>query len=633
MASNERISANSFARGQEGKLWQRCQRWVQAENAQTLIAKACRSASLKIILVAAVLGWIVPSRAALAQPPQPIQLQAPAGGLLSDPPGTAAPAVLPAQQPDPAQQPATLADMIEAQGPAESNRSPSADAAFAWRESTAIMMSIDDITEQTSTALSTNAPELESLALADVLASLYRYYPEVLAAEQMQSQTAGQLRSAWGSYDTKVYAESMNQPTGYYQTYRNGLGVARQTWWGGYLSAGYRVGRGYYEPWYKERQTDDAGEFKASMTVPLLQGRAIDMERLAVFQATVDRQMVEPVIRQAILDASLNAVNHYWSWVAAGTVLNTQRNLLKLTEARRKQFEAGVKAGAFKEIDMVLNDQLIAERKTTVLKAIQKYREAGFKLSLYLRDESGNPMVPADHWLPKGYPEIDMLDGFVLQTALSEALARRPELDLIMLDQRRVSLDQRQARNEMLPNLDFFTQGSQDLGARASSSNDKGDFEFILGIRSDVPIQRRKASGKIMSNQAKAAQIQQKLRLARDKVAMELSNSYNSLRLSQMIVVQSENAFYNALETQKRYRIGFEEGYSDLVYLNLIETKANETEIKLIEAQRDWYQILSKLQRALGLDPLEQAMRLDSLPMHPMIKPSEETEEADADGD
>ncbi len=51
-----------------------------------------------------------------------------------------------------------------------------------------------------------------------------------------------------------------------------------------------------------------------------------------------------------------------------------------------------------------------------------------------------------------------------------------------------------------------------------------------------------------------------------------------------------------------------------MIYLNLLESKANETEIKLVKAQQDWFIALSRLQAALGLDPLDQAMMVSELP-------------------
>ncbi len=106
-----------------------------------------------------------------------------------------------------------------------------------------------------------------------------------------------------------------------------------------------------------------------------------------------------------------------------------------------------------------------------------------------------------------------------------------------------------------------------------------------------------------------------------DKIAAELQTAYNALTLSAQIVQQSEISLRAALETLERYRFAFEKGKIDLIYLNLLEVKVNESEIKLVESQRVWFAALADLQITLGLDPLDQAMKVSSLPDSDMPGP------------
>ncbi len=48
------------------------------------------------------------------------------------------------------------------------------------------------------------------------------------------------------------------------------------------------------------------------------------------------------------------------------------------------------------------------------------------------------------------------------------------------------------------------------------------------------------------------------------------------------------------------------------MFLNLVEPKVTEYEIKLIEQEQKWYSALAQKQAALGLDPLEQALALEA---------------------
>lgn len=463
----------------------------------------------------------------------------------------------------------------------------------------------------------------ERLTLADVIASLYRSFPEIARARLEADRTQGGITEAFGAYDTKLQGYTLSEPTGYYRNFRNGIGVARQTWWGGYMSAGYRLGRGGFQPWYKERETNEGGEFKLAIGQSLLQGRAIDANRVAVFQANIARRAADPILQQAILQTSRDAAMVYWQWVAAGNVVKAQRELLLLAEMRGEQFEVGVKAGKFAEIDLILNRQLIAERQSKQLESEQKYRATAYKLSLYLRNDLGQPVVPEDDWLPNRFPVIQPPPPGDFQQDLANAIARRPEPQLLLFELEQLGLDRQLASNNLLPRLDLVAEASQDVGVPASSINDKGQFELVVGFQGEVPIQRRKARGKIQSTNAKLSQVSEKLRLQRDKIGAELQTAYNTLMLAAQIVEQSQISLQAALETLARYRFAFDRGKVDLIYLNLLETKANETEIKLVDAQNLWFSALDEMQATLGLDPLDQAMLVSALPQSEIPAPGD----------
>ena len=470
----------------------------------------------------------------------------------------------------------------------------------------------DENGEAEQTAATSAADKLQ---LADVIASLYRSYPVIEQARLNGGVAQGELMSAYGAYDTKVQAYSLSEPTGFYRNFRHGLGIARQTWWGGYLSAGYRIGRGDFQPWYKERETNEGGEFELAMALPLFQGRAIDPERVAVFQAQLSRRAVQPQVQTVLLSSSREAAEVYWEWVAAGGRLAAQQELLDLAMSRQEQFEAGAEAGKFAEIDVVFNRQLVAERQSKRLASEQKFRQSSFKLSLFLRDETGQPIVPDEAWLPAGFPDIQSPVGADYQADYAAAVARRPEIAVLNVEAQQVRIDRNLASNQLLPSLDLLAKASQDTGTPASSINDKGQFQLLVGVQGEMPVQRRKARGKIQSTSAKISQIMQKLTFQRNKIAVELQTAHNALTIAASVVEQSEAALRAAFDTLQRYRFAFQRGYADLIYLNLLESKANEAEIKLVDAQRDWFIALAQKQAALGLDPLEQAFNVAALPL------------------
>ena len=104
----------------------------------------------------------------------------------------------------------------------------------------------DGLIEVSPDATSAEPSLREFLTVTDVIASVYQSFPAINQARQEYRRADGELLSAYGAFDTNLNAGTLSEPTGFYQNYRNGIGAARQTWWGGNIAAGYRIRRGVY---------------------------------------------------------------------------------------------------------------------------------------------------------------------------------------------------------------------------------------------------------------------------------------------------------------------------------------------------------------------------------------------------
>ncbi|MBL8869560.1 MAG: TolC family protein [Planctomycetaceae bacterium] len=465
-------------------------------------------------------------------------------------------------------------------------------------------------------AIEEPSPELNptALTLSDVIASVYRAYPTIEAVRLQRQVAAGDLQTSWGEFDTKILAETMSEPTGFYENYRNGIGVARNTWWGGYLATGYRIGRGDFQPWYKERETLDGGEFKLAYIQPLLQGRDIDPRRVAIFQNRIAQQSVEPQLQVEILQTSFAAASIYWDWLAAGRNLRVQQQLLALARQRVEQIRELIKAQRRAKVDELFNDVLIAQRVTKVIEAEQKLQQATFKLALYLRDEQGLPLVADTTWLPSSFPPLSDTKDLNVQQQIDEALDRRPELVELRLQSEHVQWDRRWAQNQTRGRLDFVSELSQDVGPTTSKNLDKQQFEGEFGLTYEYPWQLRKARGKLRSTAAKLQQIDQKSRLTMDKISLEVQSAIVALQRSQEVIEQLVKVVETQTQVLELQEIQFSTGRIDLIELNLQEQLVTNLKMDLINAQRDWFTALSHLATATGLDPLEQALRLETIP-------------------
>lgn len=456
------------------------------------------------------------------------------------------------------------------------------------------------------TAISAQEGEanLDVLELNEVILSVQEKYPLLRSALLERQIADGNQLNAAGAFDLNVKGFGIAAPEGYYKTYRNGIGLEQPMFGGGYVLGGYRIGDGNFQPWYGERETNEGGEFAAGFGTPLLKDRTIDKRRESVFKTDLARQAVEPAARAQFLEFVRAASYVYWTWVASGQAVGTERGLLKLAQARVKQIEERVAAGDLPQITRINNEQLIAAREAKVIKAERKLQEAAIKLSLFLRDGQGKPIVPAESQLPDAFPEFATPDQDQIGADIARAVAARPELAELNLAAEQVRVEMAQADNMMLPKLDMQMLASKDAGGWASPKGDKTPFELEVGVYGEVPLQRREARGKMVSARGKLAQIEAKREFVINKVTSLVQDSMSALQAAAARIERAETNLRLARETLTLGRDRFNAGDIDLIDLNIYELTVNDAQLILIEAHADFLVAMADYRAALSIDPL-----------------------------
>lgn len=443
----------------------------------------------------------------------------------------------------------------------------------------------------------------QPLLLDEVIESVYRSYPLLEGALYERNIAAGAQIAAQGSFDLKLKGSTENGPMGFYQTYRHAVGFEQPTWNGGDVFAGYRVGRGTFQPWYLERQTNDGGEFKVGTTIPLLRNREIDSRRAEIFRSDLGRQLAEPDIQAQLIGFVQEGSYAYWEWVAASRKYEIAELILELAEERTGRIRRQVEEQFLDPPELTDNLRLVAERKAKLAEADNKRRQTAVKLSLYLRDAAGQPVIPGPELRPE-FPEPTPIEMEILPADIGVAYRNRPELLFLDLKRRQLDVDLSEANNDFLPNLDAQIVGSQDVGQPTSSKRDKSPFELEAGLFADVPLQRRKAQGKVTAIQGKLAQLNAKRRITEDKIAVEVRNAYIALQTAYERVLETRRAVEFAEDLARRERRNAEEGLSDMLKVAIREQYAVESADKEVEALLLYYQAQADYRAALAIDRL-----------------------------
>lgn len=442
------------------------------------------------------------------------------------------------------------------------------------------------------------------LTLGEVLRSVDRHYPLVLAAERSREIAEGRRRAARGAFDTKLGLEARTSPSGFYENDRIDLSLSQPLRaLGAEIGAGYRLGRGDFAGYDKDLQTNEDGEIRLTARVPLLRDRAIDDRRAGLRKAELGLQKAAPKILQQRIEASRMAVLAYWEWLAAGEKERIARSLLALAETRQSALESAVQEGLIAEIVLVDNQRLLAERRALLIDMERRLQQAAIELSLYYRDGRGDPLIPAEHELPEGFPSLRAPD-VDLEADLERAWTGRPELRELRLTLEAVSVEVARARNRLLPSLDFTVGASRDYGVAVNVPDDKGDLELKAGISFELPLQRRDAGGTLASGRAELDRLEQELRMKRDMIGAAVRDAHSAWVQAWRRYEQASRSLELARELEEAERLQLSEGNSDLLRLNIREQQTAQAASFLVDVKTEYFEALSTYRAAIGEIPV-----------------------------
>jgi len=434
------------------------------------------------------------------------------------------------------------------------------------------------------------------LVLPDILRSVTNQYPPLLAARIERDIANGRLRSAQGAFDFNVFAKSFGNPTGYYDygTFDAGfeqfLGI-----WGSTLFGGYRITRGTL-PDYDKNRTQEGGEPRLGVRIPLLRDGSIDRRRAAVLQARLDQKLADPFILRQQLDFVRASSVAYWSWLGAGRRLQVAEELLRVASDRGQALTNQVRSGLIRPIVLTDNQRLIVSRRLSVVQTRRRFEASAIALSLFFRDALGNPVVADRQRLPKDFPEANPPNPTVVPGDIELAYAARPEVRRIQLQRERTAVDLRLAKNNLLPNLDLGASVSQDLGN--DRYKDKSRFEVEAGVELKIPLQRREAQGRVIAAEAQIDRLETEEAFARDRIAAEIRDAFSAWLAAFDQIIQARTNVELAGTLEEAEQVMFERGASDLLAVQIRELASFEARVLEADALTDFFRAQADYQAA-----------------------------------
>jgi outer membrane protein TolC len=418
------------------------------------------------------------------------------------------------------------------------------------------------------------------LGLAEVLAASRFHAPQVLEALARVRGAESRLLTTEGAFDTLFSASAEARPTGFYDGAEAGFRVTQPLATnGGSLYGGYDISRGTFSSSQSSDNTTQLGRITVGTMFSLLRDREIDERRFNRAVASADVVLADNDRLLVAIGVQARAIAAYNNWVIAGQRVAVFKDLLQLALDRQAGFKRQVAEGLRPAILLTENEQNILRRQTLVVQADQALQLAAVNLSLFLRDATGNPVVPDAARLPRR-----LGDPVPLAEDVMAALENRPDLKVVDVRiaqaRTRLQLD----RNNFLPRLDLRAEVNQFVGDPGAAGRPFTGTASTVGVTLSVPIQQRTARGRLGQTQAEIDGFRQRRRLIEDQIRIEISGLSIAARQARRLLGIAIDEQDRALTMANAERRRFQEGASDFFLVNLREESAADAQVRRLDA-------------------------------------------------
>jgi outer membrane protein TolC len=347
----------------------------------------------------------------------------------------------------------------------------------------------------------------------------------------------------------------------------------------GEVYTGYRHSHGNLPLYENEFQTQKGGEAHVGMIFSLVRNREIDERRFKVQDAEFEQTLAGVDLILTQLTTQLKAQHAYGEWVAAGHIFKVYEDLLTLAKERQTNLVARIKAGDAPAIMAVENKQNLLKRKALLNEAELHFIKRSNDLSLFWRDEKGDPCVPTLKNLPTHFPSLKIPTLQEVEEDITRVLEKRPELQLLQVQMQQQRNRVRLGENTLLPKIDVGLE--VDYTPRNTPGRSQ-EPETIGLVKLSVPLHTNLGEGQIAAAQAHLRRLHQEQRLITDTIRTELHNLAAELKVSHDNLDLSHEEVSLAEKMQNAERQLLFNGASNMFLLNSREEKTAEAKVKNI---------------------------------------------------
>jgi outer membrane protein TolC len=430
------------------------------------------------------------------------------------------------------------------------------------------------------------AAEKKVVSEEAVIQSMSRHYPAVMAELENVEAASQAAIEAQGAFDFTLRSKADIRTKGFYDGRSVGLQAVKPfAPLNGEVYGGYRVSDGQYPSYEGKIDTLSRGEWNAGLNLSLWRNLGIDSRRLNQWNARLDVQGAEYDLAQTKLEVFRKGLEAYWRWVTATKVLSVYQRLLTIAQARNEALSQRVRKGDLADIYLEENQQYIVRRKAQLLQAERDWQTQTFELSLYLRDDNGQPMILTHEAVPSQRDEFFKITIDQMQEDVAYALNHHPLVQGVEVEMEKRNNVARLGQNLLQPKVDLSVEVSNDVG---QGPNELEPMENRAMLQVEIPIERRKGRGKRDQARAEIRALEWQKQLLMDQIKAEFATLVQEMNLMAETIELTEKEMQLAMVLEDAEQERFDRGASDFFVVNLREQNTASAQIGNLKAKLEY---------------------------------------------
>jgi len=375
---------------------------------------------------------------------------------------------------------------------------------------------------------------------------------------------------------------------------------------------------------WDDKKTSRSYDFSSffEMTQPLLEGAGLEVNLADYYISREDAEISLESFRDQLISTLAETRTQYYGVLRAFQTFKILKQTLELSKQQLRRTAALVKVGKVTEDQLTIAESNVSRREDDVIVARKNFRDQEDILLELLHAEYSYSVEPILQ-LPLREREFIPIEPYA-KDLMRVALTKRPDVRNVLTNLEVAAIQERVAKNAVLPNVDLKAGVFNDSQVWDHSYQsfkafeDYNDITFTLGLSLDLPVPNTEDRSAFVQSQIERRRRLQELLQLKETVQKEVRESIRRVSSAQERVEVTKNALADAEEQLAEEILKFRDGKTD--NFNVFSSLSDFTDARLSELNSlvDYYQAVISQDRVLGVTDERLKIRVyDALSTHP----------------